>query len=417
MTKLLKWIGIVVGVVVVLVVGAAVTIPMFISVDTYKGEIISQVKSNTGRDLQINGPVKLSVLPHLAIEASQVSFANAPGGQSKAMMTLGKLSLELELFPLLRGTVAVDRFVLEDPTIALEVDKQGKANWEFTPAGAATATPAAPKPAQASAPAASGGSSWISQLRLGEIGLKNGTVSYLDQKTGQRTVIDKINASLVLPDLNAPLKADGSLQYNGQVINLKLALEKANGFASKEGTGVQASVTSDIMSFDFKGKGAAMPASASGTIDLKVPSLRKLAAWGGSPMPKGEGFGPFAIAGKLELAGSEIKFNDAQLTFDAIKGKGQLVLNTGGAKPDVKGSLELASLNVNPYLPPESAGAAPAAAASGGWSNDPIDVSDLKLVNADFQFTASAIQLRKIKIDKGSVTLKLKDGHLTSELT
>ena len=49
MMKLLKWIGIVVGVVVVLVIGAAVTIPMFISVDTYKGEIISQVKSNTGR--------------------------------------------------------------------------------------------------------------------------------------------------------------------------------------------------------------------------------------------------------------------------------------------------------------------------------------------------------------------------------
>ena len=180
------------------------------------------------------------------------------------------------------------------------------------------------------------------------------------------------------------------------------------------------------MNFDFKGKGAAaLPASASGTIDLKVPSVRKLAAWGGAPMPQGEGFGPLAIAGKLEMTGNEIKFDDAQLSLDAIKGKGSLVLNTGGAKPDVKRSLELEALNVNPYLPPEKGGASaastPAAgakpASGGAWSDEPIDVSALKTANVDFQLSASAIQFRKIKIDKSAITLRLKDGHLATELT
>ena len=79
MLKLLKWVGIIVVVLVVLVAGAAVVLPQFISVDTYKDRLVAEVKKATGRDLKISGPVHLSVLPHLAIDAAQVSFSNAAG--------------------------------------------------------------------------------------------------------------------------------------------------------------------------------------------------------------------------------------------------------------------------------------------------------------------------------------------------
>src|SRR5215470_1733749 len=421
MMKLLKWVGIVVVVLVVLVVGAVLVLPQFISVDTYKDKLIAEVKSATGRDLKISGPVHLSVLPHLAIDAQQVSFSNAAGAQSKDMMTLGSLQVELELIPLLSKTVVVDRFVLKDPVIALEVDKQGKPNWDFSAKVAGAPAPAA---APAQKPAAGGADmSSLGALKLGDVRLENGTISYLDQRTGQRTVIEKINSSISLPDINSALKVDGSVQYNSVVLKLKLNVDKASDFITRQGSGVQASLGSDLMTFDFKGKGAAaLPASASGTIDLKVPSLRKLAAWAGAPLPQGEGFGPLAIAGKLETSGSEIKFGGAQLSLDAIKGKGEIALNTAGAKPDVKGSLELDALNVNPYLPPEGKGAAGGGSAGGkagasGWSDDPIDVSALKTANVDFQLSASAIQFRKIKIDKSAVTLRIKDGHLTTDLT
>ncbi|HXP74213.1 MAG TPA: AsmA family protein [Stellaceae bacterium] len=431
MLKLLKWIGIIVVVLVVLVVGAALVLPQFISVDTYKDRLVAEVKSATGRDLKIDGPMHLSVLPHLAIDAAQVSFSNAAGAQSKSMATLGKFSLEVELIPLLNKNIVVDRLVLEDPVIALEVDKQGKPNWEMAAVGGGTTAPAAaPKPAAGAQPTSTTGASGLvtvlSALHLGDIRLVNGTISYLDQRTNQRTVIEKINSSVNFPDVNSALKIDGAAQYNGQVLKLKINVDKTSDFVSRQGSGVEASVSSDVVSFDFKGKGtAALPTSASGTIDLKVPSVRKLAAWGGAPMPQGEGFGPLAIAGKLEMTGDEIKFDDAQLSLDAIKGKGALALNTGGAKPDIKGSLELEALNVNPYLAPEKGGAAPAStpaagakpASGGAWSDEPIDVSALKTANVDFQLSASAIQFRKIKIDKSSMTLRLKDGKLTTDLT
>jgi len=428
MLKLLKWVGIVVVVLVVLVVGAALVLPQFISVDTYKDKLVAEVKSATGRDLKISGPVHLSVLPHLAIDAAQVSFSNAAGAQNKDMMTLGSLQVEVELIPLLNKTVVVDRFVLKDPVIDLEVDKQGKPNWDFSTAKAAGAAPAAPAAAPGAKPAAGGGAdmSALAGLHLGDVRLENGKISYLDQRTGERTVIEKIDSSVSLPDINSPFKVEGSALYNKVTLKLKLNVDKASDFVARQGSGVEASVSSDVMNFDFKGKGAvALPATASGTIDLKVPSLRKLAEWASAPLPPGDGFGPFAIAGTLEMTGNTIKFNNAQLSMDAIKGKGALALNTGGAKPDITGSLELDALNVNPYLPPEKSGASPAStpaagskpASGGAWSDEPIDVSALKTANVDFQLSANAIQFRKIKIDKSSLTVRLKDGKLTTDLT
>jgi len=48
------------GVVVVLVIGAAVIVPMFIPVDVYKREIIAGIEKATGRKARIDGDFKLS---------------------------------------------------------------------------------------------------------------------------------------------------------------------------------------------------------------------------------------------------------------------------------------------------------------------------------------------------------------------
>src|SRR5262249_59639527 len=96
-----------------------------------------------------------------------------------------------------------------------------------------------------------------------------------------------------------------------------------------------------------------------------------------------------------------------------------------GAERAERGSPGRGAPTFNPPPPPEKGGAArarpPAAgakpASGAAWSDDPIDVSALKTANIDFQLSASAIQFRKIKIDKSAITLRLKDGHLTSDLT
>lgn len=430
MKKLAKWLGISVGVVILLIIAAALILPFVIPVDTIKDRVVAQVKSTTGRDLRIDGPVKLSVLPHLAVEASQVSLSNAPGAQSKEMIQLGKLAVELELFSLLSGTIAVDRFVLNEPIIALEVDKQGHPNWQFTaaPAGKPAPTPAAPK--GVSQPSTGGAAAVARELRLGDVRLVKGKLTYLNQQSGGKWEVDNVDMTISLPDIASPFSANGSADYRGKTISVTLGVGKPSDLTEKQGTSVQAAVSSEVLKLDFKGQ-AAMTAqpTAGGEVDLSIPSLRKLAAWVGTPIAQeGEGLGPFAITGKLGIKGDDLTFTDAKLSLDSIKGNGQINVNAAGAKPAISGTLALDSLNINPYLPPETksgasgsggAGGSPSGGgkAASGWSDEPIDVSGLKLANVDFKLSANAIQARKIKIDRSAVTIQLKDGHLAANLT
>ena len=120
------------AVVIVLVIAAAIAVPFFIPLDTYKGKIVALVKSETGRDLKIDGPVRFSLFPSVALEANDVSLSNPSGAASPNMVQLKTLDVELKLFPLLHGELEISQFKLVQPAIALEIDKQGKPSWAFT---------------------------------------------------------------------------------------------------------------------------------------------------------------------------------------------------------------------------------------------------------------------------------------------
>src|SRR5581483_877816 len=88
---------------------------------------------------------------------------------------------------------------------------------------------------------------------------------------------------------------------------------------------------------------------ATGDVSLDVPSVRKLAAWAGSPLQApGSGFGPLKIAGKLELAGAKVGFREATLALDAIKGSGDVRIDASGKRPYANARLALETLDLNP---------------------------------------------------------------------
>jgi AsmA protein len=400
-----------VAVVVVLLVVAVVAVPFLVSTDTLKAQLIAKVKDSTGRDLRIDGKVAFSLIPSLAVEANDVSFANAPGAASKDMAKLAKLEVQMKLWPMLSGRYQVDKFVLVNPVIALEVDKQGKPNWQFGQAAPAPAGKAAP------APEASGGGG-LAGVRLDDIRLDNGKVSYTDHRSGETMTLDQIDLKLSLPDLDSPMKADGSVVYRAEKLSVSLSLANPHAFMDAKGSATELKLDSKPIVFDFKGNAAgSTPVKLDGTVDLKIPSVRGLAQWAGTPLAApGSGFGPLALAGKVSVAGTKVGFSDATLSLDAIKAKGEIVVDTGGARPALKGKLDVDKLDVNPYLPPQ----APSKAASSGgsdWSDQPIDVSGLKSADADFTLSANSLLYRKIQVGKSAVGLHLKDGRLEADLT
>lgn len=419
-----------VAIVIVLLIAAVVAAPFFIPVDTVTAEVVSRVKATTGRDLKIGGKVSFSILPILGVEANNVSFSNPPGAGSPDMAKFAKLQVALKLWPLLRKQVEVDKLVLVDPVIALEVDKQGRPNWQF---GEKAPAAAPGRPAQPAPAAGTGGG--LGELTLEDVRLENGQVSYLDQRSGEKLVLEQIAMKLSLPNLDSPLAADGSLVYRGEKLSLSVGLANPRNFMDGKSTGLTLKLASKPVNADFKGNvTGSTPLKLDGAVDLQVPSVRGLAQWAGTPLnAPGSGFGPLAISGKASVASPKIAFSEAKLSLDNIKGTGELALDTGGVRPAVKGKLDVDKLDVNPYLPPETpsktaggggasgggtgAASSGAAAKSSDWSDQPIDVSALKAADADFALSAGSILYRKLQIGKSALGLHLKDGRFEADLT
>jgi AsmA protein len=432
--------------VIVLVIAAAIAVPFFIPLDTYKARIVALVKTETGRDLRIDGPVRFSLLPSVALEANDVALSNTPGAASPDMVQLKTLDVELKLLPLLHGGLEISRFKLVQPAIALEVDKQGRPNWAFNPPATASAAPEAAKPAPA-APAPSSAGGGFSGISLGDVSIVDGQASYLDQRSGEKHLLSNINMTLSLPSLDQPFAAKGSAVWSGETATLTIQVEKPGTLQRGGASPVGMTLAATPINFAFKGNATGATLSKlDGGIDLSIPSVRGLAKWLGVAFDApGTGFGAMTVSGKLDKSGSKIAFSDAVIALDAIKATGALTIDSGGAKPNFSGRLDVDKLDVNPYLPPESkggasaasttpssggasgggasggagagGGAAPSTAKSSGWSDAPLDLAPLKLANADFALSANSIAYRKIQIGRSVLGLHLKDGKFAAELS
>ncbi len=410
---------------VVLIVAAALIAPFVIPAETFKGQLLTQVREATGREARIDGDFRIALLPRVEFVAGKVSFANTANGTAKNMVSVDRLNVQVALFPLFGGNLEIDAFVLEKPVISLEVDKAGKPNWVFDSGKKPAATAGAPAAEKKSA--GSGGSG-LSGLKLGDVRLVDGQVTYSDARTGKTERLDGINLKIALPSLDSPMKVDGSLVWNKEKIALSLGLSNPKGFLSGRKTGIETKISSAPVTLSFKGTAASgAKLTAGGAIDLDVPSIRKLAAWVGAPLTApGEGYGPLKITGEVDVDGAKYAFRKAKLSVDKISGSGEVAFDGGRAKPLVTAKLALGMLDLNPYLPPEAkkddkgaakpAGGGGKPAAAAGWSDDPIDLSGLRAVDATLDLSVAGILVRKIAIGQSDLGVTLKNGVLVTDL-
>jgi AsmA protein len=412
---------------IVVVVAAALIVPFVLPTETYKQQIEAQVERMTGRKLAIDGPLQISLLPTAAVNVEDVRFANVEGAAPPDMVRLKGLQAELKIWPLLRGTVEVDRFVLVEPQFHLEIDAQGRPNWAFgTKPKQAAAEP------EAAGETGGGLSLPITDVKLGDIRIENGSLTFANAQNGTEERIEAINLDLDLPDLRSRLEANGSLAYKGETVKLDLAVDRPLELMQGGSSPVRLSGAAPDLALTFDGAlaNAATP-SASGTVDLNVTSIRDLAAWLAEPIAfEGEGLKTLRISGKLEGSPTQIAFDDATLALDAIEGKGNVAVDLSKAVPRVTGRLDLGAVDLNPYLPPAAAGGADQAAATptqgqgqpearpaaAGWSDEPIALPPIGGANVDFELTVGALKVRDLQVDRSVLGIRLRDARLRANL-
>src|SRR5665213_4276896 len=420
--KLLIGIGLLFLVLVVAIVAA----PFVVPTDTYKAQAVAEIKRATGRDLRIDGPVSFSLLPQLALSAQDVSFANAPGGGAPVMAKVKSLEIRLQLRPRLSISSAIDSLVLVDPTIALEIDKRGRANWQFD-----EGTEARPHAAPASG-SLEGFQATIAGLRIAKLQIQNGSASYVDARGGKKWSASAINMTFSMAGLDSPLAAEGSAVWNGETIAFDYQVARPAAFEGGEASALRLKMASRPINIDFTGTGVGAPKlKLAGKVNLSVPSVRHLAKWTGLPIAEqGTGLGPLSIQGTLDVEGSVYGFGKAQIALDALRGTGGIVFDNSRARPGINGSLLLEALDVNPYLgapaaekgaatgaPADSTALGAAAPATKNWSEAPIDLSMLKLADVYFELGTGSIRYRKVSVGESALNFDLKGGRLAATMT
>ncbi len=139
--KALKWIGIVLGVLVILLIIAAIAIPYFLPLDKIKDMAAQKASEAIHRQVKI-GKVSFNIFK--GIELKNLSVSNRPGFSKELFLSAGSIELKYDLWKLLRGSVAIDKVVLVKPEILIEMRADGTSNYGDL---VGAKKPAAPKPA------------------------------------------------------------------------------------------------------------------------------------------------------------------------------------------------------------------------------------------------------------------------------
>lgn len=130
MKKALKITGIVVGVVVLLVIVLALTLPFLINPNRFKDDIAAAVKDRTGRELVIQGDIKLSIFPWLGLQIGPMELSNAQGFGGAPFAAINETDVHVHFWPLLHRSVEVGEVKLDGLNLDLELDANGRNNWQ-----------------------------------------------------------------------------------------------------------------------------------------------------------------------------------------------------------------------------------------------------------------------------------------------
>ena len=212
MSSKLKWIGIaIVAILVILVV-----VPFLIPINKFKPTIESKASDALARKVQL-GNLSLSLLTG-SVGIDDVSVSDDPKFNSGPFLTAKTVKVGVELIPLIFSQqLNVTEITVVHPQVTMLKDPSGR--WKFSSIGG---TPSKTPPK--SSPASSGGSS-AESVSIGKLRLEDGEITLGNTNSRKRTVYKKVNltASDVAMKNNFPIlfslegPGGGTMKIDGRV--------------------------------------------------------------------------------------------------------------------------------------------------------------------------------------------------------
>lgn len=229
MTKLFKILLWTFAALVLVVLLAAVLIPILVDPNDYKDEIAQQVYQKTGRTLTISGDIDLSIsLPlSVSLELGTIELSNAAGFGDKPFARMQSASLYVSIWPLVtQNRLDVGEIKLQGMELNLVKNKNGVSNWDdLSTEKSDTKAPSAPQ-SKDKTPATADDAPAISVAGLN---ISDAQISFTDEQANKTFSLSKTNLSIseLVEDTPFDLKLSTYIDSNNPAIKGTVTLRSS----------------------------------------------------------------------------------------------------------------------------------------------------------------------------------------------
>lgn len=376
--------------------------PFLLPASLYKAQIEQTVKRATGRAFVISGPLHFTVIPSLGICADTVTLANLPRGRALYLAAADDIRFGVQFWPLFSGRLEITRVVLDHPTINLEVDTRGNANWILQ------------REEKAIGRAPSSSTTIVEQFSGAQIA--HGRVTYSNARTGSTHGWDDIDAVVDFTGLDRPARAKGIFIFANRRVAFKAVAATPQLFLKERVAAIDVSLTSDLAQAAFKGT-IAPDGVLRGAVKVDSGSVRAAATWLGAHLPESGGFDTLSLQSHIDGDDRHIRLTAMALSLDGMKATGDIALDTSRTIPYVSGAVTLDHLDLNPYIErPHRPGVTHTHSDNERWSNTTITLDMLKKANADLSLDVGKLVLRKLQLGRARIVMTLNDAQMHARL-
>lgn len=420
MNKAIKWILIVSGCLVVVVIATLLLIPKFVDLQQYKPQIEKQVAKATGRTFTLGGDLHLTLFPWASLSFSDLRLGNLSGFGEKDFVTIESFDARVKLFPLLFKDVQVNRFILKGLRIVLETRKDGRVNWKFKKKVAGDVSRKTPSETKKQVEAKSiMDGLGLKALAVDEFSVTNGSILWIDHSKKERREISEL--TLLLRDIS--LKQPIHLNFSARLDKLPFSLEGQAG--PLEDIFSRGIVHLDLstkafghLGINLKGNVEELISHPKFNFSIQIPpfSPRKLLITPKHPLqiatadPKALNL--VSLNASIKGDSQSVSVSDGMINID--DSKINFSVKAGDfSKPDITFNFNLDEIDLDRYLPPPSekkpAEKSPKAKSSKSKSKK-IDYSPLRRLVIDGSARIGKLKIKNAKIENIDLKIKGKNG-------
>ena len=277
------------GIMLVVAVVGLLLAPFIVDWNSYRSDLEAYGKKLTGREVSIEGPISARLFPWPRLRAEQVKVANPPGLEQPDVVTAERITIRMTLAGLLQGGIDVESIDVEKPSLVLERRATGEGNWVFSPSADLIK------------------SDILSRVRLDQISVKDGTVSFSDRRRGETLRLTGVNADISSPGVAGPWRLRSQALYNDRPVDISISTgSRVEGAPFRFGVTVAAA---DGSGYAFGFDGEAQDGKAKGQVRVEPAS----AAADGKSDAEGR-IRPLLFTAKTEGDFDTIEFHDIEVS-------------------------------------------------------------------------------------------------------